>query len=142
MAHLKNGMESAGKQLSAFKKFISRGNVIDMAIGVIIGGAFGKIVSSLVNDLIMPLIGIAVGKIDFSKLSLKVGQAEIKYGNFIQTVMDFIIISFCIFIMIKIFESFKKKQEETNANETPAVIKSDEVLILEEIRDLLKDSNR
>ncbi len=139
MANIKNGFEAAGKQLSAFKKFISRGNVIDMAVGVIIGGAFGKIVTSLVNDIIMPLIGIALGKLDFSSLSFKAGNAEIKYGSFIQTIIDFIIVAFCIFIVIRLFESFKKKEEEKKEEDTTPVIKSDEVLLLEEIRDLLKE---
>lgn len=138
MASIKGGLSAAGKELGAFKKFISRGNVVDMAVGVIIGGAFGKIVTSLVNDIVMPLISIALGKVNFSDLSLKVGEAELKYGNFIQTVVDFLIVAFCIFCVIRIFESFKKK-EEAKPEETPAIVKSDEALLLEEIRDLLKN---
>ena len=122
------------KEMSDFKTFISRGNVVDMAVGVIVGGAFGKIVSSLVNDILMPLIGVLLGGLNFSDLSIKVGEAVIKYGTFLQTIIDFLIISFSIFMMIKIFESFKKKEEPKNVE----VKKSDEVLILEEIRDLLK----
>ena len=140
METIKNGLGAAKKELGAFKKFISRGNVIDMAVGVIIGGAFGKIVTSLVNDIVMPLIGLALGKLDFASLSVKIGDSEIKYGNFIQTVVDFLIVALCIFIVIEIFEKFKKK-EEAKPEETPAVVKSDEVLLLEEIRDLLKQKN-
>ena len=84
MANIKDGLGVATKELGAFKKFISRGNVIDMAVGVIIGGAFGKIVTSLVNDIVMPLIGLALGKVNFAGLSVRIGEAEIKYGNFIQ----------------------------------------------------------
>lgn len=120
---------------SEFKTFISRGNVVDMAVGVIIGGAFGKIVTSLVNDVLMPIIGVFLGGLDLSDLSIKVGDATIKYGSFIQTIVDFLIVAFCIFMIVKLFESFKKKKEE-EAEEAPK--KSDEVLLLEEIRDLLK----
>ena len=140
METIKNGLGAAKKELGAFKKFISRGNVIDMAVGVIIGGAFGKIVTSLVNDIVMPLIGLALGKLDFASLSIKIGESEIKYGNFIQTVVDFLIVALCIFIVIEIFEKFKKK-EEAKPEETPTVVKSDEALLLEEIRDLLKQKN-
>lgn len=140
MANLKDGLSAATKELSAFKKFISRGNVIDMAVGVIIGGAFGKIVTSLVNDIIMPLIGLALGKIDFASLMFKIGDAEIKYGVFIQTVVDFLIVAFCIFVVIQIFEKFKKKEAE-KPEEPPAIVKSDEVILLEEIRDLLKNKS-
>jgi len=138
MANLKDGLSAAGKELSAFKKFISRGNVIDMAVGVIIGGAFGKIVTSLVNDIIMPLIGLALGKIDFTSLMIKIGETEIKYGVFIQTIVDFLIVAFCIFVVIQIFEKFKKKEAE-KPEEPPAIVKSDEAVLLEEIRDLLKN---
>ena len=138
MANLKSGLSAATNELSAFKKFISRGNVIDMAVGVIIGGAFGKIVTSLVNDIIMPLIGLALGKIDFASLMFKIGDAEIKYGAFIQTIVDFLIVAFCIFVVIQIFEKFKKKEAE-KPEEPPAIVKSDEAILLEEIRDLLKN---
>lgn len=124
------------KEVNEFKTFISRGNVVDMAIGVIIGGAFGKIVSSLVNDILMPLIGIVLGGLDFSSLSIKINDATIAYGNFIQTIVDFLIIAFCIFVMIKIFEKFKTKEEKKK--EEP--VKSSEVILLEEIRDFLKNN--
>mgnify|MGYP002624571129 FL=1 len=140
MATLKDGLGAATKELGAFKKFISRGNVVDMAVGVIIGGAFGKIVTSLVNDIVMPLIGLALGKLDFAALSVKIGESEIKYGSFIQTIVDFLIVAFCIFVVIEIFEKFKKKEkEEAKSEEPPAIVKSDEAILLEEIRDLLKN---
>ncbi|KIP20187.1 Large-conductance mechanosensitive channel [Anoxybacillus ayderensis] len=121
-----------------FKKFAIRGNVIDLAVGVVIGGAFGKIVSSLVNDIIMPLVGLILGGIDFSKLSWKVGEAEVKYGAFIQTVVDFFLIAFSIFIFIKLLNNLHermKKQEETKQT-APTITKEQQLLT--EIRDLLK----
>ncbi|NNV04870.1 large conductance mechanosensitive channel protein MscL [Geobacillus sp. C56-T2] len=121
-----------------FKKFAIRGNVIDLAVGVIIGGAFGKIVSSLVNDIIMPLVGLILGGIDFSSLSWKVGKAEIKYGSFIQTVVDFLIIAFSIFLFVKLINKLYervKKQEEVKET-APTLTKEEELLT--EIRDLLK----
>ena len=124
------------KKLGAdFKAFISRGNVVDMAVGVIVGGAFGKIVTSLVNDVLTPIIGVFLGGLNFSELSFGWKDAQIAYGSFIQNIVDFLIISACIFAMVKIFEKFKKK-EEPKKPEPPK--KSDEVLLLEEIRDLLK----
>lgn len=125
------------KGVNEFKSFISRGNVVDMAVGVIIGGAFGKIVTSLVNDILMPLIGTILGGLNFSSLSIKINDATIAYGSFIQSIVDFLIIAFCIFLMIKIFEKFKHKEEAPAA----PTKKSDEVLLLEEIRDLLKNKN-
>lgn len=125
------------KFISEFKEFISKGNVLDMAVGVIIGGAFSKIVTSLVNDVMMPLIGIIIGGHDFSNLSIKVGNAKIMYGSFLQNVVDFLIVAFCLFTVIKIINRFKKKQEKTEKKEnvkTP----SEEVILLSEIRDLLK----
>ena len=100
------------KEADEFKKFISRGSVVDMAIGVIIGGAFGKIVSSLVNDIIMPLVGVVLGGLDFSSLSIKVGDASIKYGSFIQSVVDFLIIALCIFTMLQILNGLKEKADK------------------------------
>ena len=84
-----------------FKKFIAQGNVLDLAVGVIIGGAFGKITASLVDNILMPLIGIIMGGVDFTSLSVKVGAAEVKYGNFIQAIIDFLIIAFVIFMVVK-----------------------------------------
>ena len=123
--------------IKEFKEFIARGNVIDLAVGVIIGGAFGKIVTSIVNDLLMPLIGVVSGGIDFTGLSFKINEAEIKYGNFLQNVIDFLIIAFCIFILVKIVNKVTRKKEEPVAEETPAP-KPEDVVLLEEIRDLLK----
>ena len=124
-----------------FKTFISRGNVVDMAVGVIVGGAFGKIVTSLVNDVLTPIIGVFLGGLNFSKLSFGFKDAQINYGLFIQTIVDFLIIAACIFAMVKFFEKFKKKEEpKEEIKEEPK--KSDEVLLLEEIRDLLKKKNK
>ena len=122
--------------IKEFKEFIARGNVIDMAVGVIIGGAFGKIVTSIVNDVLMPLIGVVSGGIDFTGLKFKIGEAEVLYGNFLQNVIDFLIIAFCIFILVKIVNKITKKKEEP-VEEAPAP-KPDDVVLLEEIRDLLK----
>ena len=128
------------KAFKEFKEFISKGNVMDMAVGVIIGGAFGKIVTSLVNDILMPLIGIITGGIDFTTLSVKGGEAELMYGNFIQSVIDFLIVALCIFFMTKAIaragEKLRKKQEE-EAAAAPAGPTSEELLT--EIRDLLKN---
>ncbi len=119
-----------------FKEFIAKGNVLDMAIGVVIGSAFGKIVSSLVDNIIMPIVGVIIGGHDFSNLTIKIGNATIGYGIFIQNVVDFLIIAFCIFTVIKMINklSHHKKEEEKEEE----VVFSDEVLLLQEIRDLLK----
>lgn len=124
------------KMLQEFKTFIQRGSVIDLAVGVVIGGAFGKIVTSLVDDILMPLIGIILGGVRFSSLSIRIKDATIAYGAFIQNIVDFLIISFCIFLLVKAVNKLTTKKEEEKEEEAPA--KSDEVLLLEEIRDLLK----
>lgn len=123
--------------LGEFRQFIARGNVLDLAVGVVIGGAFGKIVTSLVDNIIMPLVGLAIGGIDFSGLSFTVKKAEICYGLFIQNVVDFLIVAFCIFVFIKIINTLMRKKKEEPAPEP--VVKSDEAILLEEIRDLLKN---
>ena len=92
------------------KEFAMKGSVVDLAVGVVIGAAFGKIVDSLVNDIIMPIVGILIGGYDFSKLSVKVGEAEIKYGNFIQTTLNFVIIAFVLFMVIKAINKMKRKE--------------------------------
>jgi len=116
-----------------FKKFAKKGNVIDLAVGVVIGGAFGKIVSSLVADIIMPIVALLIGVVDFNDLAYR----DIKYGQFIQTIVDFLIISFSIFLFVKFLNRFKKKAEET-----PAAAKVDRTEeLLAEIRDLLKEKN-
>lgn len=130
---------AAKKQLDGFKEFIAKGNVIDLAVGVIIGAAFGDIVTSIVNDILMPLFGIIIGGIDFTSLSIKIGDAVITYGNFIQNVVNFLIIALCVYIMVNAINKFtsKFKKEEEKKEEAK---KSDEVVLLEEIRDLLKKS--
>lgn len=124
--------------LNEFKAFAMRGNVVDMAVGIVIGGAFGKIVSSLVADVIMPPIGMIMGGVDFSQLAIALGEGEgaasINYGMFINTVLDFIIIAFAIFMVIKGLNSMKKKEEAKPA-EPPKP--SSEEKLLTEIRDLL-----
>jgi len=122
--------------IKEFVAFISKGNVIDLAVGVVIGSAFGKIVSSLVDDIIMPLVGILIGGIDFSGLTLTIGDAKLCYGMFIQNVIDFLIVAACIFVFIKLIGKFKRKKDEETAKEEPK--KDEQVVLLEEIRDLLK----
>lgn len=132
--------ENLKKGLLEFKEFISKGNVIDMAVGVIIGAAFGKIVTSLVNDILMPVIGVLLGGLNFSMLSIDIGSSKIMYGQFIQSIVDFLIIAACIFTIIKLIEKLKKndKVEEVAA----PVVKSEDVKLLEEIRDLLKKKTK
>ena len=127
--------------IKEFKTFAMRGNVIDMAVGIIIGGAFGKIVSSFVADVIMPPIGLLIGSVNFTELSVTLKQASgdiaavtINYGKFIQSVVDFIIIAFAIFTVIKAMNSLKKKEEEAPA---PPPEPTKEVVLLTEIRDAL-----
>lgn len=97
--------------LKEFKEFVMRGNVLDLAVAVIIGGAFGKIISSLVNDILMPLIGLVLGGVNFSELAFTVGEAVVKWGAFVQAIVDFIIIAFVIFMVIRAANSLKKKEE-------------------------------
>ena len=125
--------------LQEFKKFISRGNVFDLAVGVVIGNAFSKIVTSLVDNIIMPIVGILIGGIDFTKLSLKIFDVKIELGIFIQNIVDFLIIAFCIFMAIKVINKLTKKEEKKEEVNEP--VKSDEVKLLEEIRDLMKKKN-
>lgn len=129
------------KILQEFKEFISKGNVIDMAVGVIIGTAFSKIVTSLVNDVVMPLIGVIIGGLDFSSLSITVKDSEILYGSFIQNVVDFLIIAACVFSAIKIINKFKWPKHEEKKPEVKPEIPQD-VKLLTEIRDLLKQKNK
>lgn len=128
--------------IKEFKEFAVKGNVIDMAVGIIIGGAFGKIVSSFVADVVMPPIGVLLGGVDFAKLSLTVKEAtetteavKVNYGMFLNTIIDFIIIAFVIFMVIKAMNKMKKKEEEKPAA-PPAPTKQE--VLLTEIRDLLK----
>ncbi len=146
-----------GKFLTEFKQFAVKGNAIDMAVGVIIGGAFGKIVTSIVNDIIMPPIGWLIGGVDFKDLKVvlkdavpeqldeagnvvqkAVAEVTLNYGAFIQNVIDFIIIAFCVFMLVKFITNLNKKQEEPAAPPAPPAPSAEEKL-LAEIRDLLKE---
>ncbi|OOR11352.1 large-conductance mechanosensitive channel [Bacillus cereus] len=123
-----------------FKKFAFKGNVIDLAVGVVIGAAFGKIVSSLVKDIITPLLGMVLGGVNFTDLKLTFGKSSIMYGNFIQTIFDFLIIAAAIFMFVKVFNKLTSKREEEEKKEAlPEPTKEEE--ILGEIRDLLKQQN-
>ena len=137
------------KFLNEFKAFAVKGNAVDMAVGVIIGGAFGKIVSSIVDDIIMPPIGWLIGGVNFSDLKvtlpaeknadgIEMQAATINYGNFIQTLIDFLIIAFCVFLLVKGINRLAKKDEKP-AEPAPAPGPSNEEKLLAEIRDLLKD---
>ena len=130
------------KLVDEFKAFVMRGNVVDLAVGVIIGAAFGKIVTSLVNDIFMPIIGMVLGNVDFSSLEIKIGepvegaeQAAIRYGMFIQEIVNFLIIALCIFMFIKLIAKIQKKKDEEPA---PAPEPTKEEVLLTEIRDALK----
>lgn len=136
------------KFFNEFKTFAMRGNVVDMAVGVIVGGAFGKIVSSLVDDIIMPPIGFLLGGVNFKDLSIKLGEklsedgktmeaVTLNYGNFIQQTVDFLIIAFCVFLLVKAVMKFTKKNEEEPAPAKPEP--TTEEKLLTEIRDLLKN---
>ena len=142
------------KFIQEFKEFAMRGNVLDMAIGVVIGGAFGKITTSLVNDVFMPLVGLLIGGVDLSKLNLtlkpqvldEAGEVAkeavtLGIGTFLSTILDFVLVAFCIFLMIKTINKFReklsKKEEEEPAPEAPAAPTTEE--LLSEIRDLLKN---
>lgn len=129
-------MKKSKKFFSEFKTFIERGNVVDLAVGVIIGSAFGKIVTSLVDDILMPIIGVLIGGLNFSGLTINVGDAVIKYGIFLQNIINFLIIAFSIFSMIKVLNRISHKKEEEEKVEE--IKKTEELIVLEEIRDLLK----
>jgi large conductance mechanosensitive channel protein len=138
--------EKSKSFINEFKQFISRGNVIDLAVGVIIGGAFGKIVTSIVNDIIMPLIGALFGGQQFTSLSFKLNDVEIMYGLFIQNIIDFLIVALFVFIIIKLMNSLthlkeEPKKDEEKKKETPPA-KPDDIKLLEEIRDLLKNEDK
>ena len=129
------------KLFDEFKTFVMRGNVVDLAVGVIIGAAFGKIVTSLVNDIFMPIIGMILGNVNFTSLEIKLGepvegaeQAAIRYGAFIQEIVNFLIIALCIFMVIKVINKLQKKKEEAPA---PAPEPTKEEVLLTEIRDAL-----
>ena len=119
-----------------FREFAVKGNVVDLAVAVIIGAAFGKIVSSFVADIVMPLVGLALGGIHFESLAVQVGEARIQYGKFIQSIVDFAIIAWVIFLMVKLINRFHRREQEK-----PAAPPRD-VQLLEEIRDLLKNRTK
>lgn len=123
--------------LKEFRDFINRGNVVDLAVAVIIGGAFGAIITSLVNDVIMPLVGIILGGVDFSTLAIQVGEATVLYGSFIQAIVNFLIIAFVLFLIVRGFNKLQEQEEAPPAPPEP----SPEVQLLTEIRDLLKEQN-
>ena len=130
-----------------FKTFIARGNVMDLAVGVIVGTAFTNIVKSLTDNILMPIIGLVIGGFDFTTLKLNIEvwgrEVAINYGSFIQSTVDFLLTALCIFIIIKLMNKFFAKKEEEKKEEKPAEpVKSDEVKLLEEIRDLLKENKK
>ena len=123
--------------LKEFKKFIARGNVLDLAVGVIVGGAFSSIVTSLVNNIFTPLIGLILGGVDFSNLSITFRNSKIMYGAFIQSIIDFLIVAFCLFLVVKTVNKLTHKREKEEKKSAP--VKSEELKALEEIRDILKN---
>lgn len=124
------------KFLKEFQEFAVKGNVMDLAVAVVIGNAFGKIVTSLVNDIIMPLMGIVLGGLNFTKLELTLEDVTLKYGNFLQSIVDFVIIAFCIFVAVKMMNVVIRKKKAEEKKEGKANAKEVELLV--EIRDLLK----
>ena len=120
--------------LREFKQFAVKGNVIDLAVGVVIGSAFGNIVTSLVNDIMMPILGILLGGVNLSNQRIIIGQAVVKYGLFLQTIVDFLIIAFSIFVCIRFLQRLRSKEKKEAPKKT-----SEEVIVLSEIRDLLKE---
>ena len=123
--------------LTEFKTFIARGNVMDMAVGVIIGGAFSNITNSPINDIVMPVLGIFTSSVSFAELSLNIGSAAIAYGNFIQAVLNFLIMAFVVFCLVRTINRFHQKKEEAAPPAPPEP--SGEERLLAEIRDLLKE---
>lgn len=128
-----------------FKKFAMRGNVVDLAVAVVVGASFNKIVSSVVDDILMPVIGILVGRLDLTGLQLQVGEAVVRYGQFLQAVLDFLIIAFAVFMLVRFLnqaraalERQEKEEEASKAAATPPAPPKEQ-LLLEEIRDLLRD---
>jgi large conductance mechanosensitive channel len=120
--------------LQEFKSFAMKGNVVDLAVGIVIGAAFGKIVSSLVGDMVMPVVGLLAGGIDFSGLAVTIGEASVSYGKFIQSCVDFVIIAAAIFLVVKVINRLKREEAKPDAAAPPPRQEA----LLEEIRDLLK----
>ncbi len=125
--------------LAEFKTFIARGNVMDMAVGVIIGGAFSNITTSLINDIVMPLLGILTGSMSFASLEVRIGPAVITYGNFIQAVLNFLVMAFVVFCLVRTINRFHRKKEAAPAAPPAPPEPSNEEKLLTEIRDLLKE---
>ena len=134
--------EKCTKILKEFKQFIERGNVVDLAVGVVIGSAFSKIVTSVVNDLLTPIIGIILGGLDFSNLSVTIGNSSINYGLFINNVIDFFIIAICVFLLVKFINKLTKKKEVKEETKVEEPKKSNEEVLLEEILKELKKNNK
>lgn len=137
--------EELKKILNEFKQFIERGNVVDLAVGVVIGNAFSKIVSSVVNDLLTPMIGIVLGGLDFSGISLTIKNSTINFGLFINNVINFFIIAICVFLLVKFINKLTKKKEQTEEVKEEVIEepkKSNEEILLEEILKELKKSNK
>lgn len=130
------------KMIEEFKTFITRGNVMDLAVGVIVGSAFTGIVNSLVNNIFTPIVGLLLGGIDFSGLSFTVKDATIMYGAFIQSVFDFLITAFCIFIIVKFVNKLTSIRKEKEIKEEKKAPTPRDIELLEEIRDLLKDNKK
>ena len=124
--------------MKEFKEFISRGNVMDMAVGIIIGGAFTAIVSSLVADIITPIIGMLMGGINFSELAVTVGSAQLTYGNFIQAVINFLLVAWVLFMIVKAMNKMKRKEEEKPAEPEAPAEPPEDIVLQREIRDSLK----
>ena len=124
--------------MKEFKEFISRGNVMDMAVGIIIGGAFTAIVGSLVADIITPIIGMLMGGVNFSELAVTVGSAQLTYGNFIQAVINFLLVAWVLFMIVKAMNKMKRKEEEKPAEPEAPAEPPEDIVLLREIRDSLK----
>ncbi len=137
--HINKYQKKATGLMQEFKAFALKGNVMDLAVAVVIGGAFGKIVSSLANNIIMPLAGIAAGGVNFADMSVNIGDAVVGYGVFIQSIIDFTIVAIGIFIAIKVLRSIQKKEEE-KPEEEKEVEPTEEVKLLREIRDALNNT--
>ena len=140
LKQLKKNLKKVNPILKEFREFVNRGNVLDLAVGVIVGGAFNKIISSLVNDLVMPIVGLVLGGIDFTHLELTIpnffginSAAHIRYGTFIQNVVNFLIVAFCIFIFVRFINKFSAKKESTKPTTDEKIL-----TVLQEIRDQRK----
>ena len=140
LKQLKKSLKKVNPILKEFREFVNRGNVLDLAVGVIVGGAFNKVISSLVNDLVMPIVGLVLGGIDFTHLELTIpnffginSAAHIRYGTFIQNVVNFLIVAFCIFIFVRFINKFSAKKESTKPTTDEKIL-----TVLQEIRDQRK----